>query len=306
MAIEESLVGCVILNYNTWDETINCINSILFYYGKSNFNIYIVDNASTIIKGEEFEKVLYENENVCYIQSEYNQGYAAGNNLGIKQALKDGCDYILLCNSDIIFVDNSITKMINFMEAYRECGIVGPQIYGTDNEFRPFYMLRKLTFSGKIKNMLLKVPIVKMFLKSFKESFILDFELTLPKRVFGVSGCCFLMRKECVEFLFPLDENTFLYEEEYIIGSRLENTGYEVYIIPGTKVIHAEGVSTGGMSPFAYKCLVNSEQYYLKKYLKCNLIQCKFIYFIRTIVFLCKAVKCKEYRKNIYNYFSKI
>lgn len=289
------MLGIIILNYNTWHESIECIESIRKYLCDYDYKIYLVDNKSPVLPTVEEEKFLCEIQNLILVKSDENRGYSAGNNIGIRMALEDNCDYIMICNSDILFVDNSIYTMIDYMNQNPNVGITGPQIYNQNDEFQPFYMLIKLTASGKIKNMLLKTPL-KKFMKKFESEFILKNELQVPKRVFGVSGCCFIMSYECAKFLFPLDERTFLYEEEYIIGVRLENTGIETYIIPNTHIIHAHGASTGGISRFSLQCLIDSEQLYLKEYLHTSWIMRKCIIVIRKIQ-LCK-VSCKLNKKD--------
>lgn len=175
-----TVLGCVILNYNTWSETIKCAESLIHYYSKSELIIYIVDNASSIKKTYEFTDFIEINKNVHYLEAKENCGYSAGNNIGIKQALEDKCDFIMICNSDILFVDDTIEKMLDFINLHSKCGIVGPQIYDKDNRLNPFYMLVKLDFEGKIKNMLLKVPLINLCLRNFKKKFILEFELSYP------------------------------------------------------------------------------------------------------------------------------
>lgn len=277
------MLGIVILNYNTWMETMSCINSVKKYVKLIDYKIYVIDNKSIVKPSEKEMKYLKSMEMVELIFSKENKGYSAGNNIGIKYALDDGCTTILICNSDILFVDNSLEIMQSYLEKNKMVGIVGPQIYNSKNEFQPFYMLSKLTGIGKFKNMFLKTPL-KFLLRNFEKNFIRKNTLEVPMKVFGVSGCCFLMSKKCAEFLYPLDENTFLYEEEYIIGSILEKSDFEVHIIPNTHVIHVHGVSTKGISEFSYNCLIESEQYYLKEYLHTNIVFRKILFLIRKIL----------------------
>ena len=119
-------------------------------------------------------------------------------------------------------------------------------------------MLSKLTALGKIKNMMLKTPL-NFLLKKFEKSFIMYEEPEQPLKVFSVSGCCFLITRDCYERVFPFDEHTFLYEEEYILGCKLEDKGIDAFILPNAKIIHSEAVSTGGMNEFSYRCLIDSE-----------------------------------------------
>ena len=260
------MLAIVILNYNTWTETCDCIQSIKCYAPSHNYKIYVVDNASS----EKIPPHIYESingdEKIELLWNCDNKGYAAGNNVGIKKALEDNCSCCLICNSDVRFVDDSINKMCFFQHTTTDAGIIGPQIYDVNGRFQPFYMMCKLTGIGKLKNMALHTPF-RVFFKDFEHRFILKHEIDSPQKVFGVSGCCFLISRECLDYLYPLDENTFLYEEEYIIGVRIEKSPYNAYIIPNTHVIHAHGASTGGMNEFSYNCLIKSEQYYLKEYI---------------------------------------
>lgn len=263
------MLGIIILNYNTWEESIRCVESII-QNTKIPFQVYLVDNFSTR-KLSETEKEKLNLLNVELIYNKKNSGYAAGNNVGLKKAYQDGCNQFLISNSDILVKDNSIDKMCEFAQSSEDIGVVGPLIFDPEGNQQPIYMLSKLTAVGKIKNMMLSTPIRKAF-KKFEDGFVMYEKPSKPMKVFGVSGCCFLITKCCYENVFPFDEHTFLYEEEYILGCRLEEKRISAYILPNSYIIHAEGVSTGGISEFSYSCLMESEQYYLKNYLHSNVI----------------------------------
>ncbi|MCR5647520.1 MAG: glycosyltransferase family 2 protein [Acholeplasmatales bacterium] len=274
------MIGFVILNYNTWTETVGCIETIFKYTTDVDYKIYVVDNNSPKKIDEDSLKFFNSDERIEVIFHNENKGYAAGNNVGLKRALEENCSHIVICNSDILFTDDSIKKMYEFLNNTENAGIVGPQIYDKDGKFHAFYMGCKLTGIGKLKNMMLHTKLGFMF-RRFERKFIIKNEITEPKKMFGVSGCCFMMTKECLDYLFPLDETTFLYEEEYIIGAILEKTKFLTYVIPNTHVIHNHGVSTGGISRFSYQCMIDSEQHYLKKYIKTPFFLRRIILFIR-------------------------
>ena len=197
-------LGIIILNYNTWDETLKCVASIQKFYVESQYKIYIVDNCSTEKLSMEQEEILLSLRNVEVIYAKENRGYSAGNNIGIKRAIEDSCTHFLICNSDIIVVDKTIWRMCNYMNKNMMVGIIGPQIYNTKDEFQPFYMLCELDGVGKLKNMALKTPF-RIFLRKFKNNFIRTKELSEPLDVFGVSGCCFLVSDRCINEVYPLD-----------------------------------------------------------------------------------------------------
>ncbi|WP_028043329.1 glycosyltransferase [Candidatus Stoquefichus massiliensis] len=290
------MIGIIILNYNTWIETKKCVDSIKSHVSiKDTYKIYIVDNCSTIQISSRDKEEYERDEKIALLFSKENRGYSAGNNIGIKKAMQDGCQYFLISNSDILIVDNSIKVMKEYLNDNVNTLIVGPEIYNAENEFQYIYMLKRLDAVGKLKNMMLSTPF-KVFFRKFEKSFIRKESLKLPIKVFGVSGCCFMISKKGVDLLYPLDERTFLYEEEYIIGSIVEKANFDIYVIPNTHVIHAHGVSTGGMTPYTYTCLVNSEQLYLKEYLNEKKMMCKLLVRIRKLRYLILCISKKNYR----------
>src|ERR1035437_2216086 len=123
MQIIQPKVFIVLLNWNGFNDTVECVNSIKkISYG--NYEIIIVDNESE----NDFEKLenIYSNE-IILIRSDVNLGFAGGNNLGIKYALKNDADFVLLLNNDTTvdpdFLDGLIKSGIE-----KEFGIVAPKI----------------------------------------------------------------------------------------------------------------------------------------------------------------------------------
>ncbi len=262
------MIGIVILNYNTWDESIHCVESIA-QTTNVEYRVYLVDNQSPI-EAAAAQLQRLRDMGVIIIVNPSNNGYAAGNNVGLKRAYDDGCDMFLISNSDVLFQDDSIAQMYRFASENQNVGVVGPIIYDLAGTQQPIHMICRLTAVGKIKNMMLHTPLRALF-KSFEQSFVMHRVPDQPLKVFGVSGCCLLITKDCYEKVFPYDEHTFLYEEEVILGVRMEDEGIDTYVLPTAHIIHAEAVATGGMSAFSYNCLVESEQYYLKEYIHSSL-----------------------------------
>ena len=116
------MVAIIIVNYNDWDNLKKCISSIFVSHP---FKIYIVDKASN---KNDYILELNENVNVEYIESKINGGYSYGNNIGINKAIVDGCKYFMISNTDIIFNNNSIDKLISILEK-SEIDIIGPKVY---------------------------------------------------------------------------------------------------------------------------------------------------------------------------------
>lgn len=259
------MIGIVILNYETWDATLKCIKSIVKTETTEKICIYLVDNASTSSMPEELEKYIVEH-NVTYISSKENRGYAAGNNLGIQKALEDQCEYILISNNDILYRKDSIEAMCTFMKEHQG-GIVGPQVVDPNGKRQPSV--------GMIKTGIKEIFRFYTVLKCFQRKAMMkyqgmDQDADGQYPVYHVSGCCFMMDRATAEYLYPLDEHTFLYDEELIIGTRMQQADKKTWYDGKAVVEHHHGYTTQKNSAFMQKCIRDSEQYYCREYLRAS------------------------------------
>src|SRR5690348_14253877 len=95
-------VSVIIINYNTFEYTCNCIQSLIDKTMGVDYEIILVDNASSECNPDLFKEKFPQ---IILIKNSENSGFAAGNNLGIKHAKGE---FILLLNSDTVFIENSI------------------------------------------------------------------------------------------------------------------------------------------------------------------------------------------------------
>ena len=109
-------IGVVLINFNSSDFTEACIKS-LYKSSWSQYHIYVVDNNSKQIDQQKIRKLekKYRNK-ISFIYNKYNLGFAGGNNLGIKAALADGCEYIWLLNNDTEINDLSMELYLKFFK----------------------------------------------------------------------------------------------------------------------------------------------------------------------------------------------
>ena len=292
-------IGIVILNYITWQETNNCIASIQECEVIPKAQIYVVDNASPNFQDS---KSVYFGENIHFIANKENTGYAAGNNVGIAQALEDGCDYILISNNDVLYERDSIRLMWQYLESHREYGIVAPCILDQNRNITRCHFLKKVEY----KDIWATQTIIRYWYKRATDKVYGKYENYQSERdIFAACGCCFMMTAECAEKVTPLDENTFLYEEENILGIRMEQQGIKTRYLPYSKVVHNHDQTTKLVKPFALICWACSEIYYLSEYLSINSWKVRFLYGYRTIIFLLHGLKNSEYRKQWENYKEK-
>lgn len=93
----------IILNYNTYEDTVLCIESIFRFSGidPENIKIVIVDNASTDNSANELESKYSENSDIVLLKNAENLGFARGNNVGIRFTLKEyDPEFLVVLNSD--------------------------------------------------------------------------------------------------------------------------------------------------------------------------------------------------------------
>lgn len=274
------MIGIVILNYNTLEETKKCVKSIIENEkDMSDKKIYVVDNASTDGSGVRLGS-LYKGTDISFVQSEKNLGFSGGNNLGIKEAIKDGCEYIFLLNSDIELLNNAITLMTTYFAEHNELGTVGPYILDRNGEY------------SQVARRGLKL--IDLFLPKLR---IEKYNENEPYIFNGMSyGCCFAMRADFIKSNNLLDDRLFLCCEEDALAYTMKEDKLLAGILPSAKVRHFEGASTGEQSSEKvargryYRW--ESELYVLKEYAHCSKLQLGIVKAYRNITIMILRIIC--------------
>ena len=130
-------IGIVVLNYQTWELSLRCMESVQKACGAFRWRIYLVDNASKRAMPSKMQCFLTkEGTRACFLKADENRGYASGNNLGIARALEDGCGVIVVANNDIVFKSGAIEAMAVCLLRHPKAGIVGPMVVGRDGSIQ--------------------------------------------------------------------------------------------------------------------------------------------------------------------------
>jgi GT2 family glycosyltransferase len=231
--MKEISISIIIINYNTSALTINCIESIIEFESDKIKEFIIVDNASREEDYDNLTKKLNKIDNITFIRSKINLGFAAGNMLGFQNATGN---YYAFINSDVLFVSPVFEDMSAFMEKNKTVGVCGPQILNDISEesisFRPFEGLRYKLFGKKF--LAFTQPNKPSMLKKYNTPIAVDF----------IIGSFMFFRAEAFHLVGGFDPNTFLYYEESDICFRLKKIGYSTYFLPNLKYIHLEGKSS--------------------------------------------------------------
>jgi GT2 family glycosyltransferase len=301
------MIGIVILNYNTYELTLECVKSIV-ERTKSNYKIYIVDNASIDDSAVKLISYFYEVDNIFVIKSKVNGGYSKGNNIGVRKAMNDGADYIAIINSDIKLLNNTIDILYNQISAYENICAVGPSIYDLDNRAQHFARnkldLKGFLFDKKplywFKKLMPSVVNSKRLISWENEDSAFSFYGML-------SGCCFLIKSDILKKIGLFDENVFLFHEEDILAYKLEKEKKKVAIVFEGRVRHAESSSVGksGSAFLRYHRII-SAIYVLRAYARLGNFKMLISILLTVSPFVIYSIFNSSYRKKLNGLFKKL
>ena len=231
-------LSIIIINYNTFQITCDCIESVIKFTQEINYEIILVDNAST-----ECDPTLFLEKfpSIKLIASKKNTGFTGGNNLGVKEAIGE---YILLLNSDTWLVENSIKKSYEKAKTISNLGALSCGLKGPNGELQP----NCFNHYNWWKFLLEKFRIVKMLPKSLLEKIYLSFYYKYEKSTFcdGVIGAFYLFPKSNLLYFEDqlLPNNFFMYYEEMDWSMCFKEKGLKCYSYIDTYIIHIGGASS--------------------------------------------------------------
>jgi hypothetical protein len=224
----------IIPNWNGKIFLIDCLES-LFKIDYSNYQIIIVDNGS-IDGSAEFVKK--EFPKVFLIENKKNLGFAAACNQGIKRAIVDGADYILLLNNDTVVSPDFLEKMIAAGESDKKIGIIGAKIYYFDQ-------LRKIWFAGGDFVWWRVSGKHRFWQKQEKQ------ELTGAMPSDFITGCAMLIKKQVFEDIGYFYEPFFLSVEDLDFCWRAKKNKWKIVVDLNACLWHKVSSSRDGEFSFS-------------------------------------------------------
>jgi len=287
-------VSIVVLNWNGWEDTIECLES-LFQINYPNFDVILVDNTS---EDDSLEKIrdycsghlpvkssffnynshnkpitVYEyydtfkkdkkplknenltNKHITLIKNSENRGFPGGNNVGIKFALEFfDPDYILLLNNDTVVDENFLGELIKNGDSRDDVGILGPKIY--------FYDEPQTIWSAGCK---ISWKLSRGIQIGTNETDKGQYDEI--KEVEYVSGSAFLIKTETIKRIGLMDEEYFLYFEESDWTLRANQEGFKSLYVPTSHIWHKVSRSGGGISnPIGLYYITRNRWIFMRKW----------------------------------------
>ena len=234
-------VSIIVVSFNTKKLTIECINSVNRYTKACLFEVIIIDNSSTDGSQEEIQKLAKRNRNLQLIRSKENLGFGGGNNIGMKKA--EG-RYILLLNSDTVLHEDSISKMVKWMDANSNVGVSTCKLTYLDGSTQStgghFPTLpRVVSWSLFLDD----IPLWRELFGSYHPNSAF-YNKTKP--LDWVTGAFMLIKRDAYNQVGGFDTKFFMYTEDVEYSYRFKKKGWPVWFVPITSVTHIGGASSSG------------------------------------------------------------
>jgi len=227
----------IIINHNTFLLTSNCIRAVIEKTKEIEYELILVDNASSESRPEKFKE---EFPQIILVKSNQNIGFAKGNNLGIQYAKGE---VILLLNSDTLLQNNAINLAFKRLKKDESIGAISGKLLYPDGRLQ-FPAQRFERFSTELRELF---RINKFLRKSEKSIYYLGeaFNHLSEVQCDWIWGSFFMFRRETLDKLpnGELPAIFFMYGEDVHWCYEIKKLGYKILYYPDAEIIHYGGAS---------------------------------------------------------------
>lgn len=233
-------LGVVILNYKSYDVTLNCLAQ-LENLALVN-DIVVVDNNSP---NESYQKLQAAQTRHRWqlLQSGENRGYSAGNNIGIRYLMEHTDDDIIgIVNPDVSFDDDFLQQLCEAFAMHEEYAVFTGVQHRKDGSVSNRAFWPELTRWTTIRSNLWLLNKIANYQTEYNMRFVRE---TLAQaqgqkliEVPVIEGCCFFMRRCAWEKIGLLDERIFLFFEEDILSHKIHQKGWKIGVLPQASFLH--------------------------------------------------------------------
>lgn len=252
----------VILNYNIFKETMECVESIEKKIDTEKYLIILVDNHSNTEIYNKLSEGTKDDKKVILIRNEINMGFARGNNIGIAEARKYGSRFVCCLNNDTVFIqDDFFYVLSNCYNQYHDA-VIGPKVIyknGTVQKYNNHIMdvseyknqIKKYEFEMNQPGIVERIKDIdilywmfhglRVILKAGRKKQV---NYNEQRENVILHGCCLIFTPEFFDKLEGFNPDTFLYREEELLYLSVINAGLTTRYIPQLCIKHLEDIST--------------------------------------------------------------
>jgi hypothetical protein len=219
----------VVVNWNGGEHNLACLHSARAE-GLPEERMVFVDNASA--DGSK-ERVAREFPRLVLLANASNEGFGHGANRGVRHALDQGAERVLLLNNDATLAPGSLALLERELERASDVGIVAPRICLASDPARLWCAGGRLTFRHNLSTLIgFREPDGPRYRRTFEVDY--------------VTGCVMLARREVFERAGFFDGAYFAYHEDVELCTTAREHGYRCSVVGEALALHDAHSSTGG------------------------------------------------------------
>lgn len=253
-------VSVIIVSWNVKDHLRKCLQSFFLYYPGEDYEVIVVDNASTDGTAEMVSKEFPKAR--LFIQNK-NLGFAKANNVGAEKAKANN---LLLLNPDTEFTSNQLSSLLQRFEKDKKIGVIGCRLLNADktvqSSVRAFpTVCDQLVIELKLHHLFKKIKCLQRYWGDY-------IDYGKEQEVDQVMGACMLVPREVWDELGGFDEQYFIWFEEVDFCKRVKQQGLKVLFSPSMSIVHYGGQSFDKVRGFKkQQWFLKSQRRYIKKFL---------------------------------------
>lgn len=231
-------IGIVILNWNRKADTVECLDSINRLRVPSGYEIkiYLVDNGSTDDSIKAFSKIT--SPSFRLIENKKNLGFVGGNNVGAKEAIGEGCDWVFILNNDTLVDRGLVVNFARFFQGNKNVGIISPKIY-----FAPGYEFHKDRYPKVLQGRVIwyaggVIDWKNCYGKNFGVDDVDRGQYDSECEIDFATGTAMLIKSQVFEKIEFFDERYYMYFEDVDFSLRAKKAGFKIIYFPKSFLWH--------------------------------------------------------------------
>jgi GT2 family glycosyltransferase len=248
-AQKRPLVAFAVVNWNQCQLTLDCLAS-LREQTYPDFSVILVDNGS---QDGSVQAVREQFPEVTVLENGRNLGIAGANNVGIKQALDMGADYVFLLNNDTIVDAHMLDYLVGVAESDSSIGMAGPTMLFFDQPETIWCAGNSIDWTNGETSRLREGDSLSTVKDASLEN--VDF----------ITSCAVLIKRAVFEQVGLMDERYFIYYDETDWFARAAASGWRSVYVPWAKMWHKVSASMGESSPRTDYYMVRNRFLFLSK-----------------------------------------
>lgn len=241
-------ISVIVVTWNAKEYTLGCLASLRDKPGSPDVEIIVVDNASS---DGTAEAIAERFPSVRLIRNAQNLGFAKANNQGLKVSRGR---YVCLVNSDVVVPEDCLSRLLAYMDANPDIGLLGP---------------RMLTPKGEVGYSVMRFPTAWNTLccaLGFSGFMMKEFNYNHTHDVEVLTGWFWVARRSALAQVGGLDEQFFMYGEDIDWSQRFHNAGWRVVYCAEVEALHYGGASSKNAPARFYIEMRRANLQYYQKY----------------------------------------